>query len=103
MSRSDVIRTADMHPGKSTPMISDSSFPVSDVNARSSLPAEPGTWTDRAPHFASSVSLAALRCALGRLASVVRNVAMTPCCPLRHSWRVTPCWDSIRPVASSSR
>ena len=82
MSRSDVIHTADMHPGKSTPMISDSSFPVSNVNARPSLPAEPATWTDRAPHFAGNMSLAALRCALGRLASVVRSVAMTPLLPI---------------------
>ena len=53
MSRSrHVIRAADMHPGESTTMISDSSLPVSDVNARPSLQAEPATWIDRAAHVA---------------------------------------------------
>jgi hypothetical protein len=63
-------------------MISDSSLPVSDVNARPSLQAGPATWIDCAAHLADTVRLAALRRALGRLASVMRSVATTPLLPI---------------------
>ena len=63
-------------------MISDSSIPAPDVNSRPSLQAKPAPWIDRAADVGADTRLAALRRAVGRLASVVRSVATTPLLPI---------------------